>query len=256
MTEPRLDPEKPERALLTYLDVAQMVDFPLLAPMFSEAQISDGCDMAREYKLRSITVRPSDVQLVVKWLEGSGVTVSSVAGFPHGYETTPSKLYAIRDLIQRGVGEIETCLNIGKMASRQFQYCEMELMQLAEECHKAHVKLRVTVENHWLAQDQKVIGYKILKRAGADSVRAAGIFGPASYTMEDIAFMVRKFSGRVEVDAGKGAKSLEDVKALFTAGCDRVALIQPKPVLDAWKAELAQRAEVAEQVATLPVSES
>src|SRR3954447_6825860 len=178
--------EQPQRILVTYEDVAQMIDFPLLAPAFTESQISDGCDLARRYRLGSITVRPSDAQLAVKWLESSGVTVASVAGFPHGNETTSTKLYAMRDLIQRGVGEIETCLNIGKMASRQFQYVEMELMQLVEECHKAQVKVRVTVENHWLAHDLKVIGYKILKRTGVDSVRAAGIFGPAPYTMEDI----------------------------------------------------------------------
>src|SRR5579859_3908211 len=96
-------PQEPERAPLTYEDLALMVDFPLLAPMFSEAQISDGCDMARSYQLGSITVRPSDVQLAVQWMASSGVTVASVAGFPHGYETTSTKLYAIRDLIQRGV---------------------------------------------------------------------------------------------------------------------------------------------------------
>src|SRR5438309_1258732 len=131
MDDARLEAEKPERALITYDDVARLIDFPLLAPLFSEAQISDGCDLAREYRLGSITVRPSDVQLAVKWMESSGVTVASVAGFPHGNETTSTKLFAIRDLIQRGAGEIETCLNVGKMSSRQFQYVEMELMQLA-----------------------------------------------------------------------------------------------------------------------------
>ena len=245
MDEVRLEEETPPRALLTYADVAQMVDFPLLAPVFSEAQISDGCDLAREYRVGSITVRPSDVQLAVKWMDASGVTVASVAGFPHGNETTSTKLFAIRDLMQRGVGEIETCLNIGKMTSRQFQYVEMELMQLAEECHKGQVKLRVTMESHWLGQDMKVIAYKIMKRAGVDAVRAAGVFGPAPYVMDDLVFMAQKFGDRVVLDAGRGAKSLEDVKAVFEAGCGRVALIQPKPVLDAWKVELAERAKAA-----------
>ena len=248
MDDGQLEAEKPERALITYEDVARMVDFPLLAPAFSEAQIADGCELARRYRLGSITVRPSDAQLVVKWMESSGVTVASVAGFPHGNETTSTKLYAIRDLIQRGVGEIETCLNAGKMASRQFQYVEMELMQLAEECHKAQVKLRVTVENHWLAHDMKVIGYKILKRAGADSVRAAGVFGPAPYAMDDIKFMAQKFGDRVVLDAGRGAKSLDDLKALHQAGCGRLVLIQPAAVMDAWKAELVERAKAAAAV--------
>ena len=241
--------EAQKPVLLTYEEVARMVDFPLLAPPFAEAQISEGCDLARNYGLGSITVRPSDAQLAVKWMESSGVIVASVAGFPHGNETTTTKLYAIRDLIQRGVTEIETCLNIGKMVSRQFQYVEMELMQLAEECHKVQAKLRVTVENHWLAHDLKVIGYKILKRAGVDSVRAAGVFGPAPYLIEDLMFMAQKFGDRIQLDSGRGAKTLADVKVLHQAGCARVVLIQPAPVLDAWKAELAERAK-AEAAAT------
>ena len=165
--------------------------------------------------------------------------MASVAGFPHGNESTPTKLFAIRDLLARGVTEIETCLNVGKMLSRQFQYVETEIMQMAEECHKGGAKLRVTIENHWLnAADLKVIGYKILKRAGVDSVRAAGVFGPAPYVMEDLALMREKLAGKALLDAGRGAKTLEDVKMLYEAGCSKLVLIQPAPILDAWKAEL------------------
>ena len=231
--------------LATYEQLASLIDFPLLAPAFSEEQISAGCDLARKYQVGSITVRPSEAQLAVQWMSGSGVTVASVAGFPHGNETTPVKLFAVRDLLARGVTEIETCLNAGKMISRQFHYVETEIMQLAEECHKAGARLRVTVENQWLALDTKVIGYKILKRAGADSVRAAGVFGPAPYNMEDLALMKQKFGDHVKLDAGRGAKTLDDVKALHAAGCARLVLIQPGPVLDAWKAELAERARLA-----------
>ena len=52
-----------------------------------------------------------------------------------------------------------------------------------------------------------------------------------------------------------GAKSLEDVKALFHAGCGRLALIQPKPVLDAWRSEVAERAK-AESVSEVLVDRS
>jgi deoxyribose-phosphate aldolase len=237
-------PAPPIEPLSTYEQLASLIDLPLLAPAFSEEHVSTGCDLARQYKVGSITVRPSEAQLAVQWMSGSGVTVASVAGFPHGNESTPTKLFAIRDLISRGVTEIETCLNAGKMISRQFQYVEMEIMQLAEECHKGGATLRVTIENHWLASpDLKVIGYKILKRAGVDSARAAGVFGPAPYTMDDLALMREKLAGKVKLDAGRGAKTLDDVKALHAAGCARLVLIQPAPVLDAWKAELIETAE-------------
>jgi len=81
--------------------------------------------------------------------------VGSVAGFPHGSTTTAAKLYEARDLLRRGAREIDMVLNIGKLISRQFQYVEMELAQMAEACHDAGAILKVIFENAYLTDELK-----------------------------------------------------------------------------------------------------
>jgi deoxyribose-phosphate aldolase len=233
------------RELATYDDLAQMIDYALVGPALSEEQVSEGCDHARDWRVACVTVRPADVQLVSKWLSGSGVRVGSVVSFPHGADTTTAKIYVLRDLLDRGVTEVETVINIGKLVSRQFQYIEMELAQMAEECHNRGAMLKVTLENQFLALDHKVIGYKIVRRAAVDYGRAASVFNRAGYRLDDLELMKKKFGGLVKLDAGFGAKSLDDAKILYTLGCERLAVTDPAPLLSAWKAELRAKAEAA-----------
>jgi len=88
--------------LASYEALAKMIDHSLLRPELSDEQVLEGCRVARQYNVASVTVRPSDVDAVLRWLEGSGVPVGSVAGFPHGSTTTAAKLYEARDLLRRG----------------------------------------------------------------------------------------------------------------------------------------------------------
>src|SRR6185295_6172996 len=109
---------------LTYEDVAGMIDHGALAPERSETDVRVACEVARHYRVATVSVRPSDIELAIRWMEGSGVRVASVVSFPHGSATTTVKLYATRDLLQRGAKEIDAVLNVGKVISGQFQYVE------------------------------------------------------------------------------------------------------------------------------------
>ncbi|MEO8028912.1 MAG: deoxyribose-phosphate aldolase, partial [Bryobacteraceae bacterium] len=163
----------------TYADVARLIEHSVVYPDLSEEQVVEGCAIAREYGVAAVNVRPSDADVAVRWLEGSGVAVASIVGFPHGASTTPSKLYEVRDLLRRGVTEIDAVINIGKMISRQFQYVEMELTQLAQACHEGGAILKVVFENAYLTDDLKTIACRLCKRAEVDYARTATPFGPA-----------------------------------------------------------------------------
>src|SRR5436190_1793261 len=116
MAAPTAPPE------LTYEDIAGMIEHSVLRPELSEEEVRTGCEIARHYRVAAVNVRPSDAEQAVRWMEGSGVAVASVVSFPHGSSTTAVKVYETRDLLRRGVREIDTVLNVGKMISRQFQY--------------------------------------------------------------------------------------------------------------------------------------
>ena len=65
---------------LSYEDIALMIEHSVLRPELSEEDVRTGCEIAREYRVASVSVRPSDVDLAVRWMEGSGVLVASTLG--------------------------------------------------------------------------------------------------------------------------------------------------------------------------------
>ena len=113
--------------LTRYEELAKMIDHSLLRPELTEEQVNEGCRIAREYQVASVTVRPCDVDFAVRQMQGSGVPVGSVAGFTHGSNTTAVKLYETRDMLRRGAREVDMVINISKLLSRQFQHVETEL---------------------------------------------------------------------------------------------------------------------------------
>src|SRR5882757_3412851 len=101
--------------LATYEDLARMIDHSLVRPELTEEQVAEGCEVARRYQVASVTVRPGDVDFAVRAMEGSGVAVGGVAGFPHGSSTTATKLYEARDMLRRGAKDVDAVINIGRL---------------------------------------------------------------------------------------------------------------------------------------------
>lgn len=227
----------------TYEEIAGIVDFALLDALLSQDDIHRGCEMAREYGVASVLVRPSDGELAVRWLQGSGVKVGAVVGYPHGHGTTPAKLYEVRDLLRRGVQELEATVNLGKLRSRQFADVETELLQMADACREAGASLRVSLESGWLAPDLKLIALKCCKRTGVDFAVTGGEHG-AAVTVQEVAYLKQHLGFRLQLKAAGGVTTLEQVQALLAQGAARVGTAAPAVILDAWRAELQARTQL------------
>jgi deoxyribose-phosphate aldolase len=226
--------------LATYEALAAMIDHSLVRPELSEEQVIEGCRIARAYGTASVSVRPSDADLAVRHLSGSAVAVGSLAGFPHGSQTTAVKLYETRDLLRRGIREIDMVINIGKLISRQFQYIETELVQMAETCHESGALLKVIFENAYLTDELKIVACKICSNAGCDFVKTSTGFAPGGATLEDVQLMRAHCGPNVQVKAAGGIRTLEAAIAFYEAGCARFGATATVSILDAWKARLAQ----------------
>jgi deoxyribose-phosphate aldolase len=219
-----------------------MIDHSLVRPELTEEQVLEGCRIAKAYNTASVSVRPSDVDLAVRHLGGSAVAVGSVAGFPHGSQTTAVKLYEARDLLRRGAREIDMVINIGKLVSRQFQYIETELVQMAETCHGSDAILKVIFENAYLTDELKIVACKICTSAGCDFVKTATGFAPGGATLADVRLMRAHCGPDVQVKAAGGVRTLEAALAYYEAGTARFGATATVAILEAWKTRLAQAA--------------
>ncbi len=225
--------------LTAFEDVSKLIDHSLLRPELPDAQVVEGCRIGREYRVATVTVRPCDVDTAVRAMEGSGIGVSTVAGFPHGSATTATKLYEVRDLLRRGACEVDLVLNIGRLVSRQFEYVETELAQAAAACHEGGALLKVILENAYLTDELKIIACRIATNAGADFVKTSTGYAPSGAVIEDLKLMRAHAGPHVRIKAAGGVRTLEGVLEAYKVGCSRIGATATVAILEAWKRQLA-----------------
>lgn len=228
----------------TYESLASLIELTLLAPGLSADDVDQGCRTAREYGLAAVVVRPCDVEMVSRWMSGSGVKVSSVAGYPHGTSTTGAKLYEGRDLIRLGVGELDFVVNPAALISRNFQHVETELMQIVRSAHESDINLTVVCNNRILADDLKIIATRICKRVEADAIAIQHI-------ESDLTLVKPLLKDLLRLKRADGVVTLEEALMSRDAGYSRITTPNPAPILDAWKQKLAAEAS---NVTPLPAS--
>ena len=223
---------------LSYEDLAGIIVHSAVRPQLSSEQVLAELDLAKRYRVGSVGVRPCDIELAVRALEGSEVKPGSVCGFPHGSQNTATKLYETRDLLRRGAREIDMVIAIPKLLSREFQYVQTELSQIAEACHRESAILKVTFENAYLTGELKIIACRCAERAGVDFVKTSTGFAPSGYTLEDVQLMRRYLPDSIGVEAASGVKTLDQVLEAWEAGCSRIGTTSTAAILDGWKARL------------------
>src|SRR4051794_23736589 len=220
----------------TYETLAKMIDYPLLAPELTDGDIAAGCRLAREWNIGCLVVRPSDVDEAVRWLGGSGISVGSTVGWPHGTSVTGTKLYEGRDLLRRGAKEIDFVLNPGKMISRQFQYVEVELLQMAKSCLEVGAVLKVNLRSELLEDDLKIIATKICRRVDVEMMSIAG-------SADDFRVIRPLLKDRVRLKVASPLNTLAEGLDAKANGVSRFTCTAVPQMLTDWKAHLEAAAQ-------------
>jgi len=218
--------------------LAQLIDHALAAPQLTDEQVIEGLELAKRYRIACASVRPCDIDLAVRTLHGGSVKPGAVCGFPHGSQSTATKLYEARDLLRRGAREIDMVAAVSKLLSREFQYVQMELQQMAELCHKEGALLKVILENAYLTDELKIVACRCCERAEVDFVQTSTGFAPSGYTLADIALMRRHLPGEIGVKAAGGIGTLDQALEVYEAGCSRIGTTSTAAILDEWQARL------------------
>jgi deoxyribose-phosphate aldolase len=211
-------------------EFARLLDYPLLEPQFTDHQVVEGLDLARRLGLGCALVRPCDIDLAVRSLQGSAVRPASVCGFPFGANNTATKLYEGRDLLRRGAREVELVAGVSKLLSREFQHVQAELLQMSESCHKEGAAFTAVIGGaEYLTEELKIIALRCAERAEADFVAAA---------YPEVALMRKYVPEEVGVKA-LGIVTLDQAITALEAGASKLSVSAPAAILEAWKQRFA-----------------
>ncbi len=202
--------------------VAGMIDHTLLKQDATRQQIEELCREAAQFKFATVCVNPTWVATCARLLQGSGVLVCSVVGFPLGATTADVKGYETQRAIFDGAREIDTVINVGALKSGDLRTVEKDIEAVVTPCRACGALSKVIIEAALLTDDEKVTACTLAKAAGADYVKTSTGFGPGGATAADVALMRRVVGAEMGVKAAGGVRDLDSVKAMIAAGATRV----------------------------------
>ena len=222
----------------TLADLAKMIDHSLLQPILTDEELERGCQLAVEYRVASVCIKPYAVKLAVKLLAGSGVYASTVIGFPHGGHLTRTKVYEANAAIDDGAVELDMVVNIGKVLTGDWAYVADDVKQVIDAAHKRGTKLKVIFENCFLKDEHKKQLCRLCGDAGADWVKTSTGYGDSGATLDDLKLMREHSPSHVQVKAAGGVRSFDTLMAVRAIGVTRVGATATKAILDDAKAKL------------------
>jgi deoxyribose-phosphate aldolase len=202
--------------------IAGMIDHTLLKPDATRQNIEDLCREAAQFKFATVCVNPTWVATCARLLQGSGVGVCSVVGFPLGATTADVKRYETQRAIFDGAREIDTVINIGALKSGDLRTVERDIEAVVAPCRDCRALSKVIIEAALLTDDEKVTACTLAKAAGADYVKTSTGFGPGGATAADVALMRRVVGAEMGIKAAGGVRDLDSLKQMVAAGATRV----------------------------------
>ncbi|NIM92609.1 MAG: deoxyribose-phosphate aldolase [Anaerolineales bacterium] len=202
--------------------MSHMIDHTILKPEASQDEIAQLCYEAKKYQFASVCVNPTNVKLSAQLLEGTGIDVCTVVGFPLGATPTDVKVFETQQAIRDGATEVDMVINIGALKSRDYELVREDIASIARACHAGNAIVKVIIEAALLTDEEKVVACQLAKVAGADFVKTSTGFGPGGATVEDVALMRRVVGPSIGVKAAGGIKTYEDAQKMIAAGASRL----------------------------------
>jgi deoxyribose-phosphate aldolase len=211
----------------------------LLQPTLTDSDLDRGFEVARQYGVASVCVKPYGVKRAANALKGSGVVIGTVVGFPHGGHLSRVKAYEAEAAMADGAVELDMVVNIGKVLSREYGYVRDDIAAVIEPAHKQGAKVKVIFENCFLQDEHKIELCRICGELRANWVKTSTGYGDSGATDHDLTLMRKHSPAHVQVKAAGGVRTYERVLEVRALGVTRIGATATKAILEECRKRLA-----------------
>jgi deoxyribose-phosphate aldolase len=224
-------------------ELAKMIDHSILHPTMTDADLVKECEIAKQFDVASVCVKPYAVKKAAELLKGSDVLVGCVIGFPAGNSAIEVKVFEAETACKDGAVEIDMVINIGKALQGDWDYITKEIKSVTDACHKQNAIVKVIFETDYVTKEADVVKLcQICTEVGADYVKtssgfgfvkqANGDFNYQGATIPVLTLMKKSVGPKVKVKAAGGVRTLDQLIAVKEAGCTRSGATATKVMME------------------------
>lgn len=200
--------------------IASMIDHTLLKPEATPAQVEKLCAEAAEYHFASVCVNPVYIPLAARLLDGTGVKVCCVVGFPLGAIAPEQKAAEAASCAAMGAEELDMVIHVGAAKAGDWALVQRDIAGVVKAA--AGRTIKVIIETCLLTDEEKVKACEAAKAAGADFVKTSTGFSTGGATTHDIALMRKTVGPEMGVKASGGIRDYATAMAMIEAGANRI----------------------------------
>jgi len=186
------------------------------------ADITNLCREAAEQRFACVMIYPASVPLAARVLNGSGLRIGTVIGFPSGRFSTSAKAAEITAAAAAGAHEVDIVMNYAALREGENAAVAAEVAELTSIAHKLGLLIKVIVETCYLPESCLLPALQICEDAGADFIKTSTGFGSAGAKPEHLKLWASHRRGSIQLKAAGGIKTLADAQVLLTAGATRL----------------------------------
>lgn len=205
-------------------NIARTIDYTLLKPEATRAQIAELCAQAKKYNFFAVCVNPYYVLQAAQELIGSATRVCTVVGFPLGATTSRIKAVEAAEAVKRGASEIDFVINIGQLKAGNYKEVKNDMLAVINAVKEIapDTVTKAILETCLLTDEEKIRACNIAMKAGVDYVKTSTGFSTGGAKVEDIQLLKKAIGPGMGIKASGGIKDLNTALKMIKAGAHRL----------------------------------
>lgn len=221
--------------MLKVEELAKMIDQTLLKPYVTDEELIKFALEVKKYNFKTAAINNAPVETIKHVFENTDILLDAAISFPLGQSTIETKVYEAQDVIDKGAGEIDYVVNIGKLKSKDYDYILKEMKAMVEVCHKNNRICKVIFENCYLTDEEKRKLCEIALQTDIDFIKTSTGFGTSGATIEDVKLMKECVQDKIKIKAAGGIRSANDALAFIEAGASRIGTSAGPKIIEEYK---------------------
>jgi deoxyribose-phosphate aldolase len=199
------------------------IEYTLLNPLVIDNQIDTAAQLAVQLQLGALCVPPYWVKKASRETAGTSVQLTTVIGYPFGYQRTEAKIAEMDLAFADGADSIELVINLSAWKSKRINWIKAEIARFAHQVHAREAAFTVITDGFQLEGEEELF-CKLCADAGADYICLYPAFSNSSASPSAIADLRNLLPKTVGIKVWVNEDQFSQIHVFIEAGADFVCV--------------------------------